>query len=110
MKYDLLDKMTKGWFVGNFEPSIYKSKHVEVAVKKYSKGDAESRHYHRVATEITVVVAGKVLMNNKEYLANDIITVEPNESTDFLALEDAVTTVVKIPCVPNDKYFGESDD
>ena len=41
MKVGKLDDMTKGWFVGNFEPSVLRTNAVEVAVKKYSEGDFE---------------------------------------------------------------------
>ena len=33
-----LADMTKGWFVGNFEPSLWKTNDVEAAVKTYKKG------------------------------------------------------------------------
>ena len=39
MKIKYLDDMTKGWFVGNFEPTVLNTEDVEVAVKKYKKGD-----------------------------------------------------------------------
>jgi hypothetical protein len=39
MKVDKLDRMVKGWFVGNFEPTVIKTNDVEVAVKKYKAGD-----------------------------------------------------------------------
>ena len=32
-----LESMIKGWFVGNFKPSVYTSQDVEVAVKRYEK-------------------------------------------------------------------------
>jgi quercetin dioxygenase-like cupin family protein len=103
-----LNNMMKGWFVGNFEPSVLKTNDVEVAVKKYKKGEYEERHYHKIATEITVIVKGKVKMNGVEYNENDIIIIEPNESTDFEALEDTICTVVKYPGANNDKYLGEA--
>lgn len=37
-----LDDMTRGWFVGNFEPSLYITNDVEVAVKQYKAGDFEA--------------------------------------------------------------------
>jgi len=104
MKIKYLDDMTKGWFVGNFEPTVLNTEDVEVAVKKYKKGDYEGRHLHKIATEITVIVSGRVKMNNMEYSGGDIIVIEPNEETDFFVLEDTVTTVVKYPGAPNDKY------
>lgn len=107
MKVAKLEDMVKGWFVGNFDPTLLKTNDVEVAVKEYKKGDYEEKHYHKIATEITVIVSGKVLMNGIEYSKGDIIVTEPNEATDFEALEDTVNTVVKYPGANDDKYLGE---
>lgn len=96
--------MTKGWFVGNFEPSLYKTSDCEVAIKTYKKGDIENAHYHKIATEITVVVKGKVRMFDSEFVEGDIIIVEPGDVTSFEALEDAMNVVVKLPGANNDKY------
>ena len=41
-----LDQMVRGWFVGNFEPTAYRTSDVEVAIKHYVAGDTEKRHYH----------------------------------------------------------------
>jgi mannose-6-phosphate isomerase-like protein (cupin superfamily) len=103
-----LEEMTKGWFIGNFEPSVYKTNDFEVAVKKYKKGDKEAAHHHKIATEITVIVSGIVRMNGKQYTDGEIVVIFPNETTDFEALTNVVTTVVKHPCVNNDKYIGAS--
>ncbi len=107
MKVDKLNNMVNGWFVGNFEPTLLKTKDVEVAVKSYKKGDCEDKHYHKIATEITVIISGKVKMNNVVYSKGDIIVIEPNEFTDFEALEDTVCSVVKYPGANDDKYLGE---
>lgn len=107
MKTVKLKSMIGGWFVGAFKPTIINTNNVEVAVKEYKQGDYEERHYHKIATEITVVVRGRVKMNEKEFGEGDIIVVEPGESTDFTALEDTINTVVKIPGACNDKYIGE---
>lgn len=107
MKVNKLKDMFRGWFVGNFEPTLFKTDDVEVAVKEYKAGELEQLHYHKIAIEITVIVSGKVLMNGTEYNSGDIITIEPGESTDFQALTDCVTTVVKVPCVKGDKYLSK---
>src|SRR4051812_42690528 len=95
----------KGWFVGNFSPTLIQTNEVEIAVKHYKNGDFENSHYHKVATEITVIVSGVVEMNGIRYEAGDIILIEPNERTDFKCLTDVVTTVVKYPGASNDKYI-----
>jgi quercetin dioxygenase-like cupin family protein len=105
MEINNLDKMFKGWVVGNFKPSLYNTNHVEVAVKKYNSGDYEPTHFHKIATEITVIGKGKVLMNGNEYKTGDIITIKPGEKTDFKVLEDTLTTVIKLPSVKDDKYI-----
>lgn len=105
MKTAKLEDMAKGWIVGNFIPTLYKTNEVEVAVKKYKAGDAEGKHYHKVATEITVVSSGEVVMNGITYRDGDIIILAPQDISDFYAVTDTVTTVVKIPGVNNDKYM-----
>ncbi|EAK0440367.1 hypothetical protein A9458_04795 [Campylobacter lari] len=105
-----LQDMIRGWFVGNFDPSVIKTDLVEVGVKHYKKDDYEDKHYHKIATEITVIIEGKVQMGNKIYTKNDIIVIYPKESTDFKALEDTITVVVKIPGANEDKYIGEIND
>lgn len=104
MRTARIDEMIKGWFVGNFEPTLYRTEDVEVAVKKYRAGDAEGTHYHKIATELTVIVSGSVCMNGTTYQEGDIIIMEPGDVTDFRALTDAVNVVVKIPGAKNDKY------
>jgi quercetin dioxygenase-like cupin family protein len=105
MKLHKLKDMFKGWLVGNFEPSLYKTDDVEIAVKNYKAGDKEEKHYHKIATEITIISDGKVRMNRTIYGTGDIITIEPGEATDFEVLEDTITTVVKLPCVKDDKFI-----
>lgn len=107
MKKARLEDMVKGWFVGNFDPTLIRTNDVEVAVKEYKKGDYEERHYHKLSTEITVIASGRVCMNGAEYVKGDIIVIEPNQATDFEVLEDTITTVVKYPGANNDKYMGE---
>lgn len=104
MKVFHLRDMIKGWFVGNFKPSIFLTQDVEVAVKKYKAGDYEPAHYHKIATEITVITDGEVMMNGVKYSSGNIILIEPNQATDFLAITDVVTTVVKLPGAKDDKY------
>ena len=106
MRKERLENMTKGWFVGNFEPTMLKTGAVEVAVKHYKAGDHEDWHFHKIATELTVIVSGEVRMNGEVYCAGDIIQIDPGEATDFLALQDTTTTVVKFPGASHDKYLG----
>ena len=106
MKVSKLDEFFKGWVVGNFEPSLFQTDDFEVAVKHYDCGDYEEKHYHKVATEITIIGEGMVQMNGVTYTKGDIITIEPGEATDFKVLHPTITTVIKFPCVKGDKYLS----
>lgn len=97
--------MIKGWFIGNITPTAYTTKDCEVAYKEYVTGDYDKKHYHKIATEVTLIVKGKVEMNGKQYVKGDIVVINPGEATDFRALEDSATVVVKVPGANNDKYM-----
>jgi quercetin dioxygenase-like cupin family protein len=96
--------MIKGWFVGDFDPVVFKSSQCEVGVKRYKTGDYEPAHVHKIATEITMVIEGRAQMGPTELTKGSIVMLEPGEGTDFRALEDTLTVTVKVPSVPGDKY------
>lgn len=108
-KFNLKD-FTRGWVYGNFEPTLMNSSDTEISIKKYNKDDHEQRHYHKVATEWTIIVEGAVEMNGERYYKDDIIKIYPNESTDFKCLTDVTTVVIKSPCVKDDKFSGYSEE
>jgi len=99
--------MKGGWFVGSFSPAILHTTEFEVGIKYYRAGEHELTHVHKIASEITMIVEGKVTMNGMELAKGDIILLEPGEPTNFCVLEDTITAIVKTPSNPSDKYFIE---
>jgi len=104
--YQLKD-MIKGWFIGNFSPSLFQTNDVEVGVKRYKAGDSEGLHHHKIATEYTVILNGEVEMSGKRYGDGAIIVIKPGVSTDFKAITDVTTVVVKLPGAGSDKYIDQ---
>ena len=102
-RYNLLE-FTGGWVVGDFIPSILRTKDAEVAIKRYKAHDSESDHTHKIADEITIVVDGIVRMNGIILTQNSIVHIKAGESADFQALTNATTCVIKLPSVIGDKY------
>ncbi len=100
-----LEDMEKGWFIGAFEPTLFTTADVEVAVKKYKEGEYEESHHHKIATEITVIITGEVEMNGVRYSDGDIIKILPGISVNFRSITATTTVVVKIPGALNDKYI-----
>ena len=107
MKKFRLDKMTRGWIVGDFDPAVLKTKDCEVGYKIYKAGDTEDAHYHKVATELTLVTKGIITLNGIKYSEGDIAVIEPGEIVKFRSVTDAENVVFKIPSVKGDKYIVE---
>lgn len=106
MKSYRLEDMVKGWFIGSFEPTAFPTKNCEVAVKKYKAGDHDQAHFHKVATEVTLILSGQVRMIGRVWGEGDILVLEPGVITDFEAISDVVSVVVKLPGVTDDKYLA----
>lgn len=105
MKISRLENYKKGWVIGDFEPSLIRTKEVEVCVRKYEAGDREARHVHKIADEITIIVSGKFVMNGKELAEDDVVFLEKGEPVDFECLDAGYNTVIKVPSIIGDKYF-----
>jgi len=100
-----LSTMTKGWFIGDFEPSLHKTNNFEVAVQFFEAGEYAGWHVHKVAIEFTIIISGNAEMNGKLVKEGDIVVLQPGEGSDFRALTDVTTTVVKTPSVKGDKHL-----
>ena len=110
MKKILLKDFKKGWIVGNFEPSLLKSKDVEVAIQSYKAGEEEAEHYHKIGTEISLLVAGSASFNGKNINEGDGFIIYPKESNKFRAITACKVLVVKYPSNSSDKYLGSYND
>ena len=105
MKVFALEKFVKGWIVGNFEPSLFKNQYVEVSVKYFQAGEKEPSHKQVIATELTVIIEGKIVMNGKLFETGSIIEIEPGEYADFESVTDSKLVCVKYPSIPEDKVI-----
>jgi len=105
MKLSNLSEFTNGWFLGNFNPSLFRSEEFEVCVKNFKQGEVELAHFQRIATEITVVLSGSVRMGQHILQVDDILTIYKDEVCDFEALTDCKVLGVKFPSLPNDKVL-----
>ena len=103
MKTHKLKDFTRGWLIGDFEPSIFKTKDFEVSIMRVDQGKTHNKHLHKIAEEITIIVSGKFKINGEVFNAGDIIHLEPGESSETECLESGVQTVIKIPSVIGDK-------
>lgn len=99
--------MIGGWFVGNFEPTAYKTNDFEVSYKLHPKGEEWDMHYHKEADEINYLFEGKMRIQGKLLEAGDIFVIKKFELADPIFLEDCHIVCVKSKSVIGDKYSIE---
>lgn len=104
MKITKISDYKRGWFIGDFEPSILRTKDFEVALLTHKKDEQWPVHYHKNSVEYNVLVSGKMIIQGRELNSGDVFVFEKNEIADPIFLEDCTVVCVKVPSLPNDKY------
>lgn len=104
MKTHNIKEFKRGWFIGNFDPSILKTENFEVGLLTHKQGEVWPIHYHAIATEYNLLVSGKMIIKETTIVPGTIFILEPNEIADPVFLEDCIVMCVKVPSVPGDKY------
>ncbi len=104
MEIRRIEDFTRGWIIGNFEPSLLKTDKFEVALLTHKAGEVWPKHYHKVATEYNVLVSGKMVIQGKELNSGDVFVFSPGDVADPIFLEDCSVLVVKVPSIIGDKY------
>jgi quercetin dioxygenase-like cupin family protein len=102
-----LSDFNGGWFIGDFDLSLFKTKDFEVSVKIHPKGEVWDKHYHKVATEYNYVVSGTVIIDGESYTSGDLFTVQPGTVVDPDFAENCTIVCVKVPSLIGDKYVCE---
>ena len=97
-----------GWFLGNFQPSLCQTPHVEVALKRHKAGEPWPMHGQQVATEYNLVVTGRLVLTNPQgeeqaFNDGDLFVIPPGEAWQPSFVGDCTVVCVKVPSVPGDK-------
>lgn len=110
MKQANIADFKAGWFVGDFEPSIFKNPFFEVAHHKHKKGCETFPHFHKVTNELNYIVSGELKVDGKFMFAGDMWIYEPNEVSKVEFLADSELIIVRWPSIPSDKYSVEVEN
>ena len=104
MEIRRIEDFTRGWIIGNFDPSLLKTDKFEVGLLRHKAGEVWPKHYHKVGTEYNILVNGKMIIQDKELKPGDVFVCNPGEVADPIFIEDCTVLVVKVPSIPGDKY------
>ncbi len=102
-KYNIKN-MKGGWFIGNFIPSVYRTKQFEVCFKQHLKEDKWLTHYHKHCIEINYLIRGSMTVNNELLVKGDIFIFNKEEVCAPIFLTDCELIVIKTPSIPGDKH------
>lgn len=94
----------RGWFIGDFDKAIYKTKDFEVSFQENDRGKTPS-HIHNEVTEIVLVISGKALLNGELLGKGDGAVLLPGEINQLEYLEHTQILAIKTPSVPSDKQL-----
>ena len=97
--------MKRGWCIGNFEPSVFKTAAFEMAILLHPQGERWPAHYHRVATEYNFLLTGSMRVCDTELTAGDWFVIEPMEVADPVFHEDCQIVCIKVPSDVTDKHL-----
>lgn len=96
---------TRGWIIGDFQPSIVQTTDLEIGILKLQAGHKADGHWHGKHTEWNIVLTGCARLNGKLYFEGDIFVFEPFEKATVEYLQDTKLLVVKSPAVKDDKHY-----
>jgi quercetin dioxygenase-like cupin family protein len=104
MKISRIEDYFRGWYVGNFEPTCFKTDQFEVGILNHKKGELWPAHLHKISTEINFLLDGEMTIQGNLLKSGDIFIIEPNEIADPVFHTDCRLVVIKTPSIPQDKY------
>jgi hypothetical protein len=104
-KFQQSESGDRGWFVGHFDKAVHQTNLLDAGHQFCPAGDYHKPHYHKIATEINLITQGRARINGEIYTAGMGVIFYPGEVAECEYLEDTWTMVIKIPSVPDDKYF-----
>jgi dTDP-glucose pyrophosphorylase len=95
---------TRGWFIGDFLPSIIKTKNYEIALLTHLKDEQWDYHYHEKSDEINFLINGKMRINDRIITERQVFYIPKKQIACPQFLENCKILCIKFPSVIGDKY------
>lgn len=92
-----------GWVLGNFDPTLIRTKLFEFAYKEVEAG-FKTNHVHKIAAEISIVTRGVCKVNGELFTTGKGFLLSAGDPIMFEAISDCCFAVMKFPSVVGDKY------
>lgn len=100
--YDIRD-FKFGGFIGDFEPSLLRTKEFEISYKIHRAWSAWDKHIHNKMDEYNFLIQGRMRINGRVVVGGELFMLKKGEVADPVFETDCYLIVVKVPSVPGDK-------
>lgn len=93
----------RGWFLGDFEPSIKRISNMEIGLLTHEANEQWDAHVHREVVEYNYLVKGEMTLNEQEYKTGDSFIFPPRHLAVPKFKTKCIILCLKIPSKPTDK-------
>jgi NDP-sugar pyrophosphorylase family protein len=101
-----IDNFTRGWFIGDFTPTLSPRKDFEVGIRIHNKTEGNyDYHYHKDVEEFNILVWGSMILNGETLTSGQYFNIKPGQIACSIYLEDTMILCVKSASMPTDKYL-----
>jgi hypothetical protein len=101
-----LENFVRGWFIGNFKPTLSPRTDFEVGICIHKKTEGKyDYHYHKEVEEFNILVWGSMILNGTKISSGQYFNIKPGEIACSIYLEDSMILCVKSSSAPTDKYI-----
>jgi NDP-sugar pyrophosphorylase family protein len=104
-KIENLSEYTRGWLIGDFEPSIIRTTYYELGIMKYVKNSYHQFHIHQECDEYNYLIKGEIKINNFVIKAGQVFIIPKGQIVCPIFMKDCEIIVVKTPSKPTDKIL-----
>jgi hypothetical protein len=104
-KYNISQGGARGWFIGSFPEALVQTDDFEVCYQQDCQTYPQADHYHKVITEVQLIIRGRMIINDQEFGPGDICVLNPGEEYRSQYLEPTDVVAIKFPSIPGDKYL-----
>lgn len=103
-KFRLEDCGERGWFIGDFDRAVFRSKEFEVCYQENPRSKPDT-HIHKEISEITLVISGQQIVNGQIMRTGDVYILEPGDVSQIEYTETTQVVTIKVPSIPSDKFY-----
>lgn len=103
-----VNNIVRGWFVGNFDNTLYKTDACEVAYKYHFSGEDWPAHFHEHSDEINYLVTGQMEINGQKMEAPCVFIIRKGEVAKPRFITAVTLIVVRVPGIPHDKIVVDN--